>query len=371
LENRPTYAVIDTEALAFNYSQIRGRLKDSTKVMAVVKANAYGHGDVDVSRTLERLGCEFFGVAVPEEGARLRGAGITRPLVVLGGLFPEQARDAFAYDLTPVVYDLKTALLIDEIALRKGSRKKIHIKVDTGMGRIGLTLDELPNFLSALKGLHAIEVEGVMSHFSEMDSPDKTFSELQLERFNTALALVRSAGFTPTVAHMANSAAVFESDDSHFDMVRPGIMLYGSHPAPHLGELVELKQVMQIRTRILHLKTLPPGSPISYGRTFVTRRESVIATLPIGYGDGLPRSLSGHGEAIIHGVKVPMVGLVCMDLVMCDVTDVKGVRTGDEAVIIGRAGNEKITAEEVAEKAGTISYEILCNISSRVKRIYV
>lgn len=371
MENRPTFAVIDTGALAFNYSQVRKRLKPTTKVMAVVKANAYGHGDIEISKTLESLGCEYFGVAVPEEGARLREAGIKRPIVVLGGLFPEQAKDVFTYDLTPVIYDLNNIVLIDELARRRCVRKKIHVKVDTGMGRIGLTVEELPDFLSVLKGLSGIEVEGVMSHFSEMDSTDKTFSKEQLKSFTKALNVIKDAGFDPPVVHMANSAAVFDCDEAHFDLARPGIMLYGSYPAAHIARKVTLKQVMQVRTRILHLKTLPPGSPVSYGRTFLTARKSVIATLPIGYGDGLPRRLSGAGEAIVHGRRVPIVGLVCMDMVMCDVTDVEGVKAGDEAVILGAAGDEVISAEEIAEKAGTISYEIFCNISPRVKRIYV
>lgn len=371
MERRPTAAVIDKGALKFNYKELKKRVARSTDMMAVVKANAYGHGDIEVAKALEEAGCALFGVALPEEGARLREAGITSAIVVLSGVAPSQVKDLFASDLTPAVVDINSARLINDLAVTAGTPKEIHLKIDTGMGRLGIKPDDLGPFLEALKGFTGLKLAGVYSHFAEMEAEDKAFSVVQLKRFTEAVEAVRSSGFKPRYVHMANSAAVVGFAESHFNLVRPGIMLYGSYPASHFTGKIELKPVMRIETRVLSLKTLPPASPISYSRTFVTSRESLIAVLPIGYGDGLARSLSGRGEALVSGVRVPMVGLVCMDLVMCDVTDVEGVRVGDEVVILGGQGTETITAEEIAAKAGTISYEIFCNITARVPRIYV
>jgi alanine racemase len=291
--------------------------------------------------------------------------------VVLSGVAPSQVKDLFAFDLTPAVVDINSARLINDLAVTSGPPKEIHLKIDTGMGRLGIRPDDLVPFLEALKALKGLKLAGVYSHFAEMEAEDKAFSIVQLKRFTEAVEVVRSSGFKPRYVHMANSAAVVGLAESHFNLVRPGIMLYGSYPASHFTGKIELKPVMRIKTRVLSLKTLPPSSPISYSRTFVTSRETLIAVLPIGYGDGLARSISSKGEALVHGVRVPMVGLICMDLVMCDVTDVEGVLVGDPVVILGSQGSETITVEEIAGKAGTISYEIFCNITARVPRIYV
>jgi len=372
LHRRPTSAIIDRSALRHNYLEIKKRTTPGTKVMAVVKANAYGHGDVQVARVFESMGCEFFGVAIPEEGARLRQAGIKAPVVVLGGIFPEQAPELFDLDLTPVIYDMETARLVNGLAVKMGVRKKMHLKVDTGMGRLGIKPGEVAPFLREFRSLKGLELEGVLSHLAEADSLKREFSETQLELFNETLRTVREdCGFEPALVHMANSAAVVDLADSRFNLVRPGIMLYGSYPSERFRGKIDLKPAMQIKTRILYLKSVPAGSPVSYGRTFVARRPSRIATLPIGYADGLPRRLSGSGEVLVKGKRVPIVGLVCMDLTMCDVTDVEGVETGDEVVVLGAQGSEAITAEEIAERAGTISYEIFCNISGRVPRVYI
>ncbi len=369
MKGRPTVAVIDTGALRHNYLELRKRLRPDTKVMAVVKANAYGHGDKKVAGVLESLGCEFFAVATVEEGAALRDAGIKRPIAVLGGIYREQIEELFRLDLTPVVFDMDTAREIDVQAGRLGVIKNIHVKIDTGMGRLGVMPQEVEGFFSGLKGLGNIRVEGLMSHFTE--ALDRDFSITQLELFRGALSRIKGLGFEPGLIHMANSAAVVSFMDSHFNLVRPGIMLYGSYPSQRFVGSIDLRPVMTLKTALLHIKRLPAGHPVSYGRTFVTRRESLIGVLPIGYADGLPRSLSGCGEVLVRGKRAPIVGLVCMDLTMVDLTEAGPVEPGDEVVIIGAQGRERITVEEAAGRAGTISYEIFCNISNRVPRVFV
>ncbi|MBI5344684.1 MAG: alanine racemase, partial [Deltaproteobacteria bacterium] len=342
------------------------------KVMAIVKANAYGHGDIETARVFESLGCLYFGVAIPEEGARLRHAGIKASIVVLGGVFPGQIKDMFDLDLTPVVFDLKTASLIAAHASKAGIVKKLHLKIDTGMGRLGATPDEAAPLARRIHEMGGLRIEGVMSHFSESESEVSAFTEEQLRAFNGALGAIKSAtGADPELIHMANSAAVVSHPESRFNLVRPGIMLYGSYPAPHLTDKIRLKPAMRIITKVLHVRNAPKGSPISYGRRFVASRDSIIAVLPIGYGDGYPRCLTGKADALIRGRRAPVAGAVCMDLIMCDVTGIPGVEAGDEAVILGPQEGTAVTAEELAGKAGTIPYEIFCGISGRVPRIYV
>jgi alanine racemase len=371
LERRPTSAIIDTEALRFNYRQLRKVISGTTKVMAIVKANAYGHGDVEVASVLEAMGCEFFGVAIAEEGLKLRQGGIKNPIVVLGGAYPNQIKDVIGLGLTPVVFDLDTARLINEEAKKSGSPQKIHVKIDTGMGRLGLLPDQVEPFFARLRELKGLRVEAVLSHFVESESEDKEYSKHQLGLFLRTVETIKALGVSPVYIDMANSAAAVDYAASRLDLIRPGIMLYGSSPSARFREKIELKPVMQLKTRVLHVKSVGPGFSVSYGRTFVTTRPSVIATLPIGYGDGLPRRLSGAGEALVNGRRAPLIGRVCMDLTMCDVTDIPNVGPGTEVVLIGRQGDSEITADEVAAKTNTISYEIFCNISSRVPRIYV
>lgn len=340
-------------------------------MMAVVKANAYGHGAIEAARTLDALGGAYFGVAIPEEGAALRDAGITSPIAVLGGMFPDQAPDIIEYGLTPVVFDMDAARALDEAAKKCGVILAIHVKIDTGMGRLGIQPQEAGPFFSELKRLGNLNVEALLSHFAESEAEEKEFSHRQLATFLKAVEEARSLGVNPALLEMANSAALVDIEQSRLGMVRPGIMLYGSYPATRMRESIKLKPVMQLKTRILLVKSVPAGFTVSYGRRFTAKRPSLIATLPIGYADGLPRKLGNTGEVLVGGKRVPIAGTVCMDLIMVDVTDVPGVKTGDEAVIIGSQGAEAITAEEVAEKAGTISYEIFCRLSARVPRVYI
>ncbi|MBI5889020.1 MAG: alanine racemase [Deltaproteobacteria bacterium] len=371
MEKRPTHAVIDIGALRFNYLQIKTLIASGTKVMAIVKANAYGHGDVDAASTFESMGCDFFGVAVAEEGARLRNSGVKKPIVVLGGIFPNQIKGAFALGLTPVLFDLNTASLFNEFAMKDGSVKDVHVKIDTGMGRLGIRPEDADRFFREFTDFKHLRLEGLCSHFSSADEVDREFTDRQLALFRKTVKTANDLGIQPEYLHMANSAAIVEFKESHFNLVRPGLMLYGAYPAERMCGKVELKPVMRLSTRILQLKNVPAGTPVGYGRTFVTSKASVIATLPIGYGDGLMRSLSNKGHVIVNGRTVPLVGTVCMDLAMCDVTHVEGVREGDEAVFLGGQGSVEIAVEEMAKKAGTISYEIFCSIGPRVPRIYV
>lgn len=339
--------------------------------MAVVKADAYGHGADVLAAELAAAGCGFFAVAIASEGAALRESGITAPILVLGGVCGEDLELIFSMGLTPVIHSMESALLIEEKAAKEKVIKPVHLKVDTGMARLGIRPEALPSFLETLKGLESLSLEGLLSHFSEAEVPESEFTAAQLRSFNEASVLTARAGFNVKYRHMANSAATVGLKESHLDLVRPGIMLYGAYPAESLKEKIDLKPVMELKTRVLQIKDLPAGSPISYGRTYVTRRDSLIATLPIGYGDGLPRALSGSGDVLIKGRRAPIRGLICMDLTVCDVTEIPGVKKGDEITIIGADGSEEITASEIAEKTGTISYEVFCNISKRVPRIYL
>lgn len=371
LHRRPTAAYIDLKALEHNYSELKKLLGHGTAMMAVVKANAYGHGAVEVARALEALGCEFFGVAIFEEGLQLRQSGIRKPIVVLGGMFPDQADGMVEYGLTPVVFDLDVANALNREAGRCRTVLGVHVKFDTGMGRLGIMPDDAASFFSELKKMENLRVEALLSHFAESEAEDKDFTRRQLSAFLKLVEEIRGMGFSPSLIEMANSAALVGFGESRLSIARPGIMLYGSYPAERLRDEVALKPVMQLKTRVLHLKSVPAGFTVSYGRRFTAKRPSRIVTLPIGYADGVARNLGNSGEVLINGKRARIAGTVCMDLIMADVTDIPDVKQGDEAVLIGSQGVEAITAEEVALKAGTISYEIFCRLTARVPRVYI
>lgn len=372
MKTRPTLAIVDRNAIKVNYIELKKRISKNTNILAVVKANAYGHGAVEVARTLERAGCKFFGVALCEEGIELRESGIKSSIIILGGIYLNQIKYAYEYDLTPVVFDLETAKAIDRLSLRTGKLINIHVKIDTGMGRLGILPQQASQFFKTLQGFDNLNVEGIISHFSEADEEDKEFSKEQLNVFFNIISTVRDIGFKPKLIHIANSAAIVKHADSHFNLVRPGIMLYGAYPGIHMIKNINLKPVMKVVTRIIHVKHVQKGFPVSYGRKYITKKNnSVIAAIPIGYGDGYCRSLSNKGEVLVRGHRAKVAGTICMDITMLDVTSINGVKEGDEVVVIGRQDKNEILVNEVAEKAGTIPYEILCGISSRVPRIYV
>jgi len=366
---RPTVAAVDLDALAHNYGEVTRRI-GGRKVLAMVKAQAYGHGAVAVAKRLSALGVSMFGVALVEEGIELRNAGISQPVLVMSPVFADQAEAVIEARLTPVVFNASVVRALSAAAVKAGVSQAVHVKVDTGMGRLGLTPEDAAVFVPEIAGLPAIVVEGAMTHFADADLRDKQFAATQMERFEKFLKIVEDRGVQVPLRHAANSAAVLEYDRALFTMVRPGIMLYGCNPLESGGD-AGLRPVLSLRTKIAFLKKMPKGTPVSYGRTFVTQRESFIAVIPAGYADGIDRGLSNRGEALVRGRRVPIAGRVCMDMTMLDVTDVPGAAEGDDVVLIGSQGQERITADEVAAKIDTISYEVLCGISSRVPRIYV
>ncbi len=366
---RPTFARIDLGALSHNLSQVIERVS-GRRILAVVKAQAYGHGACEVSRHLLRNGAHMLGVALVEEGVELREAGVDAPVLVMGAVFPEQAEALVRWNLTPLVYTGAVARALSDAAARLRKKVSVHVKIDTGMGRIGLTPEEAPAFIEGLLKLDGIGLEGLMTHFADADLRDKQFASSQMNRFESLVAALATRKITIPLCHASNSAAILDFRRALFSMVRPGLMLYGYNPLEVVRGGMELKPVLSLVTRIAFIKKIPAGIPISYGRTYVTKRKSLIATLPIGYADGYNRALSNKGEAIVRGVRAPVVGRVCMDMAMLDVTDVPGVSEGDEVVLIGGQGGERITADDIAAKTGTIAYEVLCAISSRVPRVY-
>ncbi len=368
--SRPTAARIDMQSLSHNYKEVLHRA-DGRKILAVVKAQAYGHGALKVSRHLLELGADMLGVALIEEGRELRAAGIEAPILVIGAVFPEQAETIAGLGLTPVVYDMKVARAVADAAQKQKTKVAVHVKIDTGMGRIGIPPAAAEDFIVDLVNLRGITVQGMMTHFADADLRDKRFASKQMDLFESLLKKLDSRGIAIPLRHAANSAAVLDYRRALLTMVRPGLMLYGYNPLEGEAAGADLRPVLSLVTRIAFLKKVPAGLPISYGRTFVTKRESIIATIPIGYADGYGRGLSNRGEAIVRSVRVPVAGRVCMDMTMLDVTDVPGVSEGDEVVLIGSQGKERITADDIAVKTGTISYEVLCGISSRVPRVYV
>ncbi len=369
-KGRPTSCFIDLEALRWNFSQVRQKVGPKVKILSVLKADAYGHGAVQIARTLAEAESDFFGVATLEEGLQLRESGIRTPVLILAGAYPEQIDELVRYDLTPTVCEPRMLRRMEALAQKRETALHFHLKVDTGMGRIGFAASEIDLWLPEVARLKALELQGMFSHFSHAENVEGGYTQSQLEIFHYLIQRLHEADYRIPLIHLANSAAVISLPASHFNMVRPGLMLYGIHPRAEMAAQVSLKPALSWRTRVLQVKRLPRGSSISYGRTFVTQRESVIATLPVGYADGYPRLLSNRGAVLIRGQRAPVVGRVCMDLTMVDVTQIEGVEEGDEVVLLGKQGGQTVSADEIAGWAETISYEILTSISARVPRIY-
>lgn len=367
---RSTYAVIHLPALLNNIRLAKRRLKPDTKFLAVIKANAYGHGIVEVGKYLERSRLvDMLAVAVPEEGFRLRNAGVTLPILILGVTDPDHIGAVVAKDLTPAVFTPAQVRLLNRFAKTSGKTATAHVKLDTGMHRIGVTDDAmLDALLDAFDECTNVKMTGVFTHFAKSES-DPDFTHLQAQRFDAFVARIRARGYDP-ILHASNSAGTLDYPDLQYDMVRFGIALYGCHPDARRTPDSGLTPVMSLITHISNLKTVPAGEGISYGLRYITSHPTKIATLPIGYGDGYKRCLTGKADVLIGGYRCPQVGTICMDQMMVDVSEVPNVAVGDEVVLIGRQGNQKITADELADKADTISYEILLSISDRVPRVY-
>jgi alanine racemase len=369
---RPTRVEVDLDAIASNVALACRIAGPGTEVMAVVKADAYGHGAVPVARVALRAGASWLGVANPEEAVPLRAVGLTSRILVLGPIAPEQADLVAAHALEQCVSDPTQAEALDRAARTHGRILSLHLKVDTGMGRVGLPPKEVYVAAEKIRALPSVRLRGLMTHFAEAEAEEPAFAQEQLRRFAEAIAALRGAGIDHPIRHAANSAALLFLPEARLDLVRPGIMLYGCHPrGGQDASLAGLRPALRFRTAISHLAAVPRGASVSYGRTFVAPRDLMVATLPVGYADGWGRLLSNRGQVLIRGRRVPVIGRICMDMTMVDVTDLPEVRLGDEAVLIGRQGGEEITADEVAEAQGTISYEVLCRIGPRVPRLHL
>lgn len=361
---RPSRAEVDVAAFAHNLREVR-RAAGSSRVYGVVKADAYGHGLVPTARAFERAGIDGLCVALVEEGLVLRAEGIAVPILVLNGAYGRDHTRLLAARLTPVVYSLREVEAFARAA--SGRAVDVHLKVDTGMARLGVPVAALGAFLDALATEPAVRVQGVLTHLSSADTDDEITTR-QLDRFDDALAAIRRRGHTPEVVHAANSAAAYRHPRARHTLVRVGIALYGVTPAPGLGS--GLHPAMRVRTEVLALREIPPGAGVGYGETFRASRPTRIATLPIGYGDGILRAASNRGVVLIRGRRCPVVGAVSMDLTTVDVTDVPDVTIGDEAVILGRDGDQEVTAHELASASGTIAYEVLTSFTGRLPRAY-
>jgi len=368
---RPTRVEIDLDALRFNLRQARERVGPACEILAVVKADAYGHGASGVAPALAAAGADQFGVALVGEGLALRRYGLLQPIVVLGGVFPGEEQDILKHDLQPALYDLDTARRLDAAARTNGMRIPCHLKVDTGMGRLGFRPERLAEVLAALKGLSGVEVRGVISHLALADEPDQPFTSTQIERFQAVVAQVRDAGFAPRYLHLANSAAIYSRDLAGCNLVRPGVSLYGGLTGTPFEQTVPQRPVMSFLSQVAQLKEVPAGEGISYAHRFVTQRPSLLAAVPVGYADGYNRILTNRGDVLIRGRRAPVAGTVCMDWILVDVTEIPDVAVGDRVTLLGRDGDECVTALEWADKIGTITYEVFCNISKRVPRVFV
>ncbi len=373
-ETRPTQAFIDLDTLAFNFHSAKEFIGSDVKYLAVVKADAYGHGALACALRLETEGVDWFGVAIPEEGVELREAGIKAPILCLGSFWPGQEVLLVEYRLTPVLYSLKAATRLAEFASERDLTIDVHIKIDTGMGRVGVSHSEAAAFAQELKPLSNLKVTGLLTHFAAAEDPaENDFTNLQIARFEDARNVFRVAGHNPEWIDLANSPGAIVHPTSLGNMVRLGGALYGLLDdilSPET-ERPDLKPVLSLRSRIANIKQIAAGESLGYGRTFVTKRDSKIALVPIGYADGYPRGLSNKGRAVVNGQLVPVVGRISMDWTLLDVTDVPGLTGDEEVFLIGGEDGNTISAAELANAIGTISYEITCGISPRVRRIYI
>ena len=384
MDNPVTWAEINLGAYSHNIKELKRITRPPARLMAVVKANGYGHGAVEVAREALHNGAQYLGVARINEAISLRKAGLSAPILIFGYSPPDLAPLLIDYELTQTVYSLSTATALSEQANRKGKNITVHLKVDSGMGRLGFVLENInttPNNtplnnpvreIEAITRLAGLTVEGIFTHFATADSADKSYADLQLDRFMDFLHGLQKEGLEPPLRHAANSGALIDIPESHLDMVRPGIASYGLNPSDEINKnMVDLKPVMTLKSKIIHLKKVPPGFNISYGITYQTKAHTTIATIPVGYADGFSRLLSSRGHMLVHGQRVPIVGRICMDLTMLDVGGISGVALEDEVVVIGEQGDEAIRADDIAASIDTINYEVVSTITGRVPRVYL
>jgi alanine racemase len=366
------HAVIDLDAVLYNMEAMRGNLAEGTRIMAVIKADGYGHGAAEIAETIDKLDyLAGYAVATVEEGLILRNHGIEKPILILGYAFPDQYDELISANMRPTVFTRKMAEELSEAAGRVGTDCRIHFAVDTGMSRIGYQVtEEAVEEMVQIANLPHIMVEGIFTHFARADEADKTYARQQLELFQHAIAMLEERGIRIPIKHCSNSAGIVELPEANMDMVRAGITLYGLWPSEEVRrDIIDLKPALSLITHVAYVKNLEAGRAISYGGTYVTERPSRIATIPVGYADGYARSLSNKGSVLIHGQRAPILGRVCMDQFMVDVTHIPDVNMGDE-VLIGSMGKEQITMEEVGAISGRFNYEFVCNLGKRIPRVF-
>jgi len=371
--HRPTKAEIDLDALAFNFSSVKSFVGGEIKYMAVVKADAYGHGAIECARRLEAEGIDWFGVAIPEEGVELRDAGIRTPILCLGSFWPGQESLIVKHHLTPVVFDVQIADLLNKYALDAGLTIDIHVKIDTGMGRVGVRYERAADFAVALRRFDNLRVNGLMTHFASAENlAENEFTQLQIERFNSACERFRQASHPPEWIDLANSPGAITHPNSRGNLVRLGGALYGLLEDILTPEAngPELRPVLSLRSEIAHIKRMAAGESLGYGRTFLTKRESLVALVPVGYADGYPRGFSNRGHVCVNGIAAPVVGRISMDWTLIDVTDIENASVGDQVLLIGKKNGCGVSAADIAREIDTIGYEITCGISPRVPRIF-
>lgn len=375
-KSQRAWVEINLASLSNNIAQIRKLLGSKTQFMAVVKADAYGHGAVSVAQTALKAGASWLGVATVPEGIELREAGIKAPILILGATYtPEQVEAIARWKLEPTICDAKQALIFSNIletideTIDFGSALRVHLKLDTGMSRLGTLWQNCSEFVQLVTRLPHLSIQSVYSHLATADSPDRTIMDLQHQRFESAIAILQDVGIEVPCLHLANSAGTLSDSSLHYDMVRVGLAIYGFYPSPHLCSTVDLKPVLAVKARITHVKTIEKGAGVSYGHTFVAPKQMRLAVVGIGYADGIPRSLSNQMQVLIQGVKVPQIGTITMDQIMLDVSSISDVQEGDIVTVLGCEGTEQITAEDWATQLNTISWEILCAFKHRLPRI--
>lgn len=366
---RPTVAEIDLGAIRYNLRRIRQLAGRDIKILSLVKADAYGHGMNEVSRVVSEEGVDYIGVASLDEAGELRRIGIKGNIIVLGAILPQEADGVLKFNAIQTISDLRIARLLSKRAQAKGRDIKVHIKIDTGMGRIGFWHEEAADFVKKIASLKNIVLDGIFTHFPSAEE-DKLFTYGQIKDFKALMEKLWQYNIDIPVKHTSNSMALIDFKDSHMNMVRPGLIMYGLYPRKDLTRKLKLKPAMKLKTKVVHVKSVPKGRSISYGRTYIAKKDTKIATIPVGYGDGYSRHFSNRSDVLIKGRRVPVVGRVCMDMTMVNVGG-KDIRPGEEVVLIGQQGKEAITVEELAGIANTIPYEIVCNIGRRVPRIYI
>lgn len=370
---RPAWIEVDIKALRKNIRSLKKCTAGNTEFMGVIKADAYGHGVLKVAEVLRDENVKRFAVVIIEEGIQLREEGFTEPVLILGHTLEEDYTKLVQYDLIPIIYQYSQAVKLSDFARKYNKKVKIHIKIDTGMGRLGFMPGEKAiNDIKKINNLKGLEIEGISTHLSTADQINGEYSQEQFEKFSKIINDLENEGISIPIKHVANSAATINFPKMHLDMIRPGTSIYGLYPSRDMAKnpTVNLYPVMSIKAKLVHIKHVPPGTAVSYGRTFITKRDSVLGVVPMGYVDGIFRLLANKGEVLVKGNRCPIVGNICMDQFIVDLTDVEDVKVGDEVVFLGKQGEERITADEIGSLVGTISIEVVTRLGKRMPIVY-